>query len=262
MNQKEPISTIKNLSEIKDKSESDDISNSEEVDSDNSNLENIETDPIKIFDTKELYFYKMIDRFYKTCDKEKITQMINIIEGSSNISLRVLDWVVTRYSKKNVDYDLKHKLTGEVFDIHISYKSQLKSFKKRYFDPFRRRKKFYYSYSKEDKNKIFFTTLGQLNFFKWAISNGIIEFVEKNLDDILVSMNVSNKEDKKKKEKKKTITQKQENEKDKLGDKKNSNREIKEKAKIIVKGKNKTDINITATHNIVEDEAEIVLTFN
>jgi hypothetical protein len=258
------------LSNKDDKSDSDDLSDSES-DSDIGEADKIEIDPLKVLDTKEIYFYKMIDKFYKSCDKSKIEQMINIIEGTSPISLRVLDWVVTRYSKKYIDYDIKHKLTGEVFDIHISYKSQLKSFKKRYFDPFRRRKKFYYTYTAENFTKTFFTTLGQLNFFKWAISNDIIQFVEKNLEEILVSMNVSNKEDKKKKEKKKQTLLKQELNSNKdnasVGSSGGYNVEKKtsqkDKAKIIVKDNNKTNsININATQNIKDDEAEIILVFN
>lgn len=256
----------KSLSNKDDKSDSDELSDSDS-DSDIGEAEKIEIDPLKVLDTKEIYFYKMIDKFYKSCDKSKIEQMINIIEGTSPISLRVLDWVVTRYSKKYIDYDIKHKLTGEVFDIHISYKSQLKSFKKRYFDPFRRRKKFYYTYTKDNFAKTFFTTLGQLNFFKWAISNDIIQFVEKNLEEILVSMNVSNKEDKKKKEKKKQTLLKQELNSNKdtasMGSNIEKKTSQKDKAKIIVKDNNKTNsININATQNIKDDEAEIILVFN
>ena len=47
------------------------------------------------------------------------------------------------------------------------------------------------------------TTLGQLNFFKWAISNNIIECVEKHYPAIIEAMNKSNKEDKVRKNKKK-----------------------------------------------------------
>ena len=42
------------------------------------------------------------------------------------------------------------------------------------------------------------TTLGQLNFFKWAIENQIIEYIEQNYDDILVDMNARNSSAKRK----------------------------------------------------------------
>jgi len=36
------------------------------------------------------------------------------------------------------------------------------------------------------------TTIGQLNFFKWAIENRIIDYIEKNYDTIEVDMNHRN----------------------------------------------------------------------
>ena len=46
------------------------------------------------------------------------------------------------------------------------------------------------------------TTIGQMNFFRWAISNNIINFVDKNYTKIVKEMNKANKENKKIKEKK------------------------------------------------------------
>ena len=80
--------------------------------------------------------------------------------------------------KKNLDskqffrYQPAYNNTTSIdngFNVHISYKAQLQSYKKKYFDPFRRRKKFYYKYNKEE-NKYFYTTIGQLNFFRWIFS--------------------------------------------------------------------------------------------
>jgi len=202
----------------------------------------IEFDPIKFFTNKELCYYKMIDKFFKSCTEEQITKMLAIVNGKSNISLRVLDWFVTRYSKKKSDFN--ETTNGETFDVHISYKSQLKSYRKKYFDPFRRRKKFHYSYDKTDPSKTFHTTLGQLNFFYWAISNNIIAFVENHVDKILKAMNQSNKEDKKKKETKK----------------KNKNKIMRQK-KVAQESKQK-DVNITAKKTMNDDEVQIVLSFD
>jgi hypothetical protein len=149
-----------------------------------------------LFTKKESCYYKMIDKFFKDCTDEQITKMLGIINKESEISLRILDWFVTRYSKKRIDFDLG---VEEVFDVYISYKAQLKSYKKTYFDPFRRRKKFYYCYDKHNNKKQIYTTIGQLNFFRWAITNNIIDYVEKNLISLTKAMNSANKEDKKKK---------------------------------------------------------------
>jgi hypothetical protein len=41
------------------------------------------------------------------------------------------------------------------------------------------------------------TTIGQLNFFKWAFENEIIEYIEKNYTDIESDMNARNSATKK-----------------------------------------------------------------
>jgi hypothetical protein len=142
------------------------------------------------FSSKETLYYKMIDKFFKQLGKENIQKMLDIIDGHSKVSLRLLDWFVTRYANKNkIAYDLA---PGERFNVHISYKAQLKSYKKRYFDPFRRRKKFIYKQGDQSLE----TTIGQLNFFRWAFSNNIIKYVEDHYNSVLKAMIKSNKDDK------------------------------------------------------------------
>lgn len=160
---------------------------------------NKQTQQKNVFTKKEVLYYKTIHKFFKNCSMQNIEKMIDIINGESEISLRVLDWVVTRYAKKIIDFKNDD---NEFFDMHISYKAQLRAYKKIYFDPFRRYCKFYYHYDPNDKKKKIKTTIGQLNFFKWAFSEGIMQYVETNLDVITKAMNQSNKEDKNKKNKK------------------------------------------------------------
>jgi hypothetical protein len=163
--------------------------------------------PNIFFNQKELCHYKNIDKFFKEQyekNSENIIKMIDIIEGKSDISLRILDWFVTKYSKKKINCNGGTK-NVEAFDVKISYKAQLKAYKKRYFDPFRRKKKFYYPCEKdgfinyENEDKHIYTTLGQLNFFKWAFTNNIVSYVEDNLNFIIGEMNLFNKDEKKKK---------------------------------------------------------------
>ena len=147
------------------------------------------------FTKKEMCYFSMIDKRFKKCPEDMVVKMMDIIEGADNISLRILDWFVTRYAKKGVFYTKD----GELYDIHINYKAQLKSYKKRYFDPFRRKDKFTYTFTINGESKDLLTTIGQLNFFDWAISNNIISYVALCLPQITKAMNLSNKEDKKKK---------------------------------------------------------------
>lgn len=183
-------------------SSSDSISDTLETQSTRSNKSNSNkdeenqkpVDPITFFNSKELCYYIMIDKYYKKCELEKIDKIKKIVDGDSTISLRVLDWFITKFSKKKSN--LENCTNDKIFDINLHYKSQLKSYKKKYFDPFRRRKKFNYNYDKNNNEKIIYTTLGQLNFFKWALNNRVIEYVEENLDKIIKAMNVSNKQEK------------------------------------------------------------------
>jgi len=111
-------------------------------------------------------------------NKQYLNIFLDIYYGRSNISLRVIDWFVTNYSKKNNIY---YNLNNSNFIVYLDYKSQLKAFTKKQFDPFCRRERMNFYYA--DK-KFIKTTIGQLNFFKWAFENNIIQFIEQNLDDI------------------------------------------------------------------------------
>ena len=162
---------------------------------------------------RQFRYFKMIDKYFKRCNYSLIDKMVKIINKDKDsdtgdcISLRVLEWVATRCSKKNIDIKVDDK---EYFSINIMYKAQLKSYKKKNFDPFRRDRKFMYNYDKKDNTKLVITTIGQLNFFKWAISNKIIDCVEKNYQTIIEAMNKSNKLDKIKKKNKIKIKLKEE----------------------------------------------------
>jgi len=150
---------------------------------DDSLMSNVIT--IKDFKAKELMHYKKLDNFFCQCSKEECQMMVDIINGNHLVSLRFLDWFVTRYCylyKLSINIENKY-MKEKDFNINISYKAQLKSFKKKYFDPFRRKKKFFYVSEKNDL--VILTTLGQLNFFRWAISYNIIKYTEENYRTII-----------------------------------------------------------------------------
>ena len=75
--------------------------------------------PNTFFNQKELCHYKNINKYFKECfekNPENIIKMINVIEGKSDISLRILDWFVTKYSKKKITCNGNVK-NVEAFDI-------------------------------------------------------------------------------------------------------------------------------------------------
>jgi hypothetical protein len=139
----------------------------------------------KIKDKKEIILPTLYN-FYK--ENNNIYVILPIISGCSSLSIRVLDWFVTNYAKKyNVVYQLNN---GTYFNVYLDYKSQLKGYKKKMFDPFCRKRRipFYY-----EENKCVITTIGQLNFFKWSIKNEIINYIINNFQKINEDMILSNK---------------------------------------------------------------------
>lgn len=122
-------------------------------------------------------------------NKANLEKIMPIINGKSNISLRILDWFVTNYAKKyNISYNITNDDVINKFIVHISYKSQLKAYSKKLFDPFCRRERI--RFIDHNDNEIV-TTAGQLNFFRWVIENDILSYISKNIDDIEKDMNIS-----------------------------------------------------------------------
>lgn len=137
---------------------------------------------------KEKYYFKTIDNYFKN---KNITQMFDIINGTSKISLRMLDYFVTKFAKKEkTRYFINSNNEKERFNVYIEYKAQLKSYKKKNFDPFNRKTKLIYVH----KNTKLYTSLCQLNFFKWAYSYGIIKYINKHFDQIALEMKKNSKE--------------------------------------------------------------------
>ena len=132
---------------------------------------------------------KSLSKFY--ANEGNIAILLPIVQGVSKISLRVLDWFVTNYCKKN-NIILTNKLGSNII-VHMDYKNQLKAYAKIYFDPFCRRDRINFIYGKGNE---LLTTVGQLNFFRWAIENNIIEYTVSNMEIIEKDMNSSLKYEK------------------------------------------------------------------
>ena len=129
-------------------------------------------------------------------NKDNLHKMINIINGESKISLRIVDWFVTNFAKKNFTvYELSDDQDDNRFKVYHDYKLKLRAYSKKRFDPFCRWERISIPYDDENFME---TTIGQLNFFKWAIENKIIEFIEKNYSIIENDMNERNSTSKRK----------------------------------------------------------------
>lgn len=99
------------------------------------------------------------------------------LAGESRVSLRVLDWLVTNYAKKhNIVYTNTQGGCPVAFNMFLEYKCQLKGHSKKHFDMFCRRERIVF--------KGLQTTVGQLNFFKWAIRTGVLDYARRHHNDI------------------------------------------------------------------------------
>ena len=128
-------------------------------------------------------------------DKGNLIRMMKIINGESPISLRIVDWFVTNYSKKNfVIYQLTQNNYTSRFKVFNDYKLKLKAYSKKRFDPFCRWDRITIPY---DNDCYMETTIGQLNFFKWALQNNVINYIEENYKTIEADMNNRNTSSKK-----------------------------------------------------------------
>ncbi len=153
--------------------------------------------------TKELLLSSLIV-FYKNNNEYKGI-LKTIIDGKHELSLRMIDWLVTRYAKNNniiywinetddnIYYNLPDNYSNEKYKkitLYLDYRAQLKSFKKFNFDAFRRHERisFYIGSDNNNNDEYIETTIGQLNFFKWAFSNKIIIYALQNQKKIYENM--------------------------------------------------------------------------
>ena len=120
--------------------------------------------------------------------RNDIAEVMEMLQGTSVISLRLIDWFVTNYSKR---HNIGYILNGQEFMVYMSYKSQLKAYSKKLFDPFCRRERIMFSLPGIEP---FVTTVGKLNFFRWAIEKNIIEYLKLNRETVETEMNTHMKQ--------------------------------------------------------------------
>ena len=140
----------------------------------------------KLHTQNDLLMTTLLD-FYK--DSHNIHIMMNIINGDTKMSLRIVDWFVTNYAKKHFTvYELpsSNDTNNSRFKVYNEYKLKLKAYSKKRFDPFCRWDRITIPYN---TNQSMETTIGQLNFFKWAIENNIIDYIQSHFQEVEQDMN-------------------------------------------------------------------------
>ena len=135
---------------------------------------------------KQELIVSSLQRFYALCEDKQ--EVMKLLEGTSDISLRLIDWFVTNYAKQ---HNISYILLGQEFLVYTNYKSQLKAYSKKLFDPFCRRERIMFQISGQP---MFQTTVGKLNFFRWALEKGVLDYIKMNMAKIEAAMNASSKE--------------------------------------------------------------------
>jgi hypothetical protein len=195
------------------------------------NITNTTNTTSTIYTTQNDLLLNNLMDFYKK--GEYLDKMLNIITGESKISLRIVDWFATNYAKKFYTlYNIENNQEQiKRFKVYFDYKLKLKAYSKRRFDPFCRWERISVPYKGD---KFIETTIGQLNFFKWAIENKVIDYIEENYETIEKDMNTRNSTSKRK-------------------ELKLDNTKTRKK---------REELSISATKSIKKEDVEIVVQFN
>ena len=135
---------------------------------------------------KQELIISSLQKFY--ANRADMGEILEHLQGTSQISLRLIDWFVTNYAKQ---YNTSYIVNNQEFLVYMNYKSQLKAYSKKLFDPFCRRERIMFQLQNQES---FLTTVGKLNFFRWAIEKGILDYIKLNLPKIEKEMNTNARE--------------------------------------------------------------------
>jgi hypothetical protein len=187
-------------------------------------------------------------KFYD--EDNNLEKMLRIINGESPISLRIIDWFATNYAKKF--FTVYEVGANRRFKVYVDYKLKLKAYSKRRFDPFCRWDRITIPYV----NGTFIqTTIGQLNFFKWALENGVVAYIESHYGTIEDDMNARNSTSRRN-----NVTKDADaNDEEHVGTNGNSNGNSNSNNKT---RKKREELSISATKSIKKETVEIVVSFN
>ena len=135
---------------------------------------------------KQELIISSLQRFYGS--RTDLNEIVDLLQGTSEVSLRLIDWFVTNYSKA---HSTSYILSGQEFVVYMNYKNQLKAYSKKLFDPFCRRERISFQIP---GHEAFLTTVGKLNFFRWALEKGILDYIKGHQTEIEKEMNLAVRE--------------------------------------------------------------------
>lgn len=148
-------------------------------------------------DHTERELHRLMENWW-TIDRIKQI-LLPCINQSSPVSLRLLDWIVTNYSK---EYRLVLHHQKYSIHVHEQYRNAMHTWGCKYFAPFRRGNKVVFIF----KNEHYSTTLGQLNFMHWCSRTGLLDYALDHLEEIRDHMQYHSKLKQRRKSKRVPLT--------------------------------------------------------
>ncbi len=124
---------------------------------------------------KEKVLVEFLQSWWKSDRVERI--LLPFLTQQSTVSLRLLDWIVTNYSKS---YHLVLHGNRRSIHIHEGYRDSMNVWGCKNFSPFRRGPKIWFRHG----NTRYESTVGQLNFLSWCSSIGLLNYATSHKEDI------------------------------------------------------------------------------
>lgn len=135
---------------------------------------------------------------------ENMGKLLPLMHGESKISLRMVEWFTFVHSMEHtVDWFIDNKY----FNVYMDYQKEMKEHTKQRFDPMGRkwRKEKHRVGDKEVVQKVYHginfyynekdyvvTCVAQLNFFRWFIGNGVLDYMLEHYNELAMEMNKYN----------------------------------------------------------------------
>lgn len=117
---------------------------------------------------------------YYTFDKFEI--ILPILLGEDILTMSLINFTVINYAQEFDPY-IEIKKQGKIEFVYISrsYAAQLDKYKKQFFDAFCRKPKIAFEYK---PGKTIVTSIAQLNYYRWVLNIGLLDFIQNNYDHI------------------------------------------------------------------------------
>ena len=131
---------------------------------------------------REAFLFSRLQREYT--EEMLRCVLLPLVQQTSPVSLRALDWACVNWSKEN-NVVCASQTPGQWTNVHQSYLAHLAHWRRRLFDPFRRRARLEVIVD----GVSYETTLGQANFALWVYQSGVFAWVLGHLDQVETHMN-------------------------------------------------------------------------